>query len=219
METDAIQLATATSSSLVERKAHCPCCGSQLPSRLERRFTILDAMILVVASALAFTLLRSFVFRTLPGLSNGQGLLAVVMGGLVTWTPTLLWLRLRRPRPTLRRLARQPGFAASIAGTAVLALGTVTIGLLALIRLSMQGPTQSAGVAPRPPDPTWWLGVVLHFGPVVGPAVIAAWFVLAVSGRRRPARGWLDPLGRTIGVAWIILFVINCCARLAYLKD
>ena len=48
--------------------------------------------------------------------------------------------------------------------------------------------------------------------------MIAAWLVLALAGRRRPVRGWVDGLGRAIGVGWIILFVIISCFRLAYLQ-
>ena len=41
--------------------ARCPCCGAFPPSRVERRFTILDATILVVASALACTFVRPLI--------------------------------------------------------------------------------------------------------------------------------------------------------------
>lgn len=61
-----------------------------------------------------------------------------------------------------------------------------------------------------------WLWVVLHhFAIMGGAAVIAAWVLLALSGRRRPEPGWIDPLGRTLGVMWVVLFVLMCGVRLA----
>jgi len=69
------------------------------------------------------------------------------------------------------------------------------------------------------PDPSWWMGVVFYFGVIVGPAVIEAWLLLTLSGRRRPTKGWPDRLGRAIVLAWIVLFLIYCCARLASLRD
>jgi hypothetical protein len=182
-------------------------------------------MILVAASAVAFGIVRPIIAaRFLQNQPRWASYLAAVMAVLVTWTPTVLLLRLRRPRPPLHRLARQPGFAAGLAGTAIVALGALTIGLIALVRVARRGMAVRAGVRLRstdpswwPPDSSWWLGVVFHLGAVVGPAVIGAWLLLALSGRRRPSWGWLDLLGRALGIAWIILFIISCCARLAYL--
>ena len=199
--------------------ARCSCCGAKLPTRVDRRFSILDAMTLVVASALAFALVRPIMAEAFLAQSSWGRILAGVIAGLVTWTPTVLWLRWRHPRPTLRRLARQPGFAASAVGTAILALGVLAVGILALLRSARPSAGLRNGLTIPAPNDGWWLGVVLHFGAVVGPAVIAAWLVLALSGRRRPFRGWLDLLGRALGIAWIIIFVINGCIRLAYLQN
>jgi hypothetical protein len=176
-------------------------------------------MILVAASAVALVLVRPLISGRLQDQPRWASYLAVVMGVLVTWTPTVLLLRLRRPRHALRRVSRQPGFAAGLAGTSVVALGALAIGLLALVREARSGMAARAGLRLRPADSSWWLGVVLHFGSVVGPAVIGAWILLAFSGRRRPSGSWLDLLGRALGIAWIILFIINCCARLSYLRD
>jgi hypothetical protein len=39
--------------------------------------------------------------------------------------------------------------------------------------------------------------------PQVGFAVGGAWLAMALSGRRRPESGWIDGLGRLVGVAWL----------------
>jgi hypothetical protein len=181
-------------------------------------------MILVAASAVAFVIVRPIISGVFYREPRWIRYLAVIISGLVVWTPTLLFLRLRSPRPPLRRLARQPGFAASLAGTSIIVLGALAVGLLALVRVSRRGAVGIRALLdtdfPIPvTDALWWVTVVLHFGAVVGPAIIGAWLLLAISGRRRPARGWIDPLGRVLGILWIVLFVVNCYARLSYLRD
>src|SRR5687768_4597770 len=90
--------------------------ASQRSGNGARRFTMMDAMILVAASAVAFVIVRPVVdgplmLRHEPGWAR---YLAGFVGGLVAWTPAVLFLRLRNPRPTIRRLSRRPGFAASV---------------------------------------------------------------------------------------------------------
>lgn len=200
---------------------HCACCGARIRRVIgERPLSISDAMALVAAAALAALIARDVLDNPLRGGPGWWRTLAIVVAGLVVLTPTVLILRLRRPRPPVRRLARHPGFAASVAATAMLALGALAVGLLAIVRVSLQDPLTPAAphVWRPPPNPRWWLGAVLHFGAAVGPAVLAAWTLLALSGRRRPTTNGLDLLGRLIGAAWVVLFVIDCCARLAYLR-
>lgn len=207
------------------RPCRCPQCGTLLPSyRTDRQFFLSDAMILVAASAISFVILRSPLSRAFEREPGWAYWLAAVLCGLVSWTPALLLLRLRSPRPLLRLLTRQPGFAATLAGTSIIVLATFVIGLLALVRVSRRGAisgmTRFAPNMPkRLPDPYWWLGVVLHFGALVGPTILGAWLLLVVSGRRRAAKGWIDLLGRVLGILWIALFVINCCARFGHLRD
>jgi hypothetical protein len=92
-----------------------------------RKFSILDAMILVAASALGLALIR-FLYATGRYLSMGRPWYAFVaqytveatVPFLITWTLAFLVLRLRQPRPRLRRLLRQPGMVAC--GAAVVAI-------------------------------------------------------------------------------------------------
>ena len=48
--------------------------------------------------------------------------------------------------------------------------------------------------------------LILLYGAAVGAAVTGAWILLAISGRRRPERSWLDRSGRLIGGFWILNF-------------
>ena len=208
------------------RPGRCECRGAPLRTiRADRRFTLMDGMILVAASAVAFVLVRPILAGDLLRLPAWGRYLAILIAGLVTWTPTALYLKLRPPRPTWLRLSRQPDFVAGVAASSLLALCGLAIALLTLIRVVRSGAAARvrAGVgirvaAPPPSDPYWWLGVVAHFGELIGPAVIAAWAVLVASGRHRPSRGWLDLLGRGLGIAWIVVFVVATCARLGHLR-
>ncbi len=96
-------------------------------------------------------------------------------------TPALFALRLRRPRPPLRALLRQPGALAGLA--MVLGLFWGTGALLWLFPGKVDGITAA---------PT-----------AVGGAVAIAWIALAVSGRWKSEAGWVDRIGRILGCAAI----------------
>jgi hypothetical protein len=120
---------------------------------------------------------------------------------LMTTTIALALLRLRRPRPAWRRLARKPGAVACGVAASALAIQwmQVMIGKCLYRILNM--------IPNMPPVPTsWTIAVGLSD---VGLAVIGAWLVLA-SGRRWGAEpSWIDRLGRLLGACWIGLFLIH----------
>jgi hypothetical protein len=190
----------------------CERCRRHLERPSDRRpLTLGDAAVWIAATGVSFGLFRA-IDSQLGRLYSGP-LKGVLLGIalLLTWTPALLALRLRRPRPVLRRLVRQPGVAALAAATTVLAVGALDTAIVAIVRLirvtasSQTGPRMRV---PRPPDPTWWIGPLAHFVPLIGFAVIGAWVLLALSGRRRPDPGWIDRLGRLLGVAWVALSLV-----------
>jgi hypothetical protein len=96
---------------------------------------------------------------------------------LFSMTPAFFILRLRRPRPPLRVLLRQPGTVAAIAMIFGLFWGTGCP--LALFPDQVDSMT-AASVA-------------------IGGAVAAGWGILALSRRWQAERGWVDRLGRILG--------------------
>jgi hypothetical protein len=116
-------------------------------------------------------------------------------------TMALLFLRLLQPRPSVRRLARQPGFVACLTASLVLFVG---------------GSMTFSGVSRNINLP--WRG--LHFSDYfpylfqpferaeVGFAVAASWLVLIVGRRWRPEPSWIDRCGRAVGAYWIMLVPI-----------
>jgi hypothetical protein len=103
--------------------------------------------------------------------------------------PAMLAIRLRRPRPTWRRLSRQPGVVACAAGTAAMAAGC----LIVAVRLLFNSPTGPSF------DSQGWLTVESR----VPVAILASWLLLALSGRWRAEPGWVDRVGRFLGFYWV----------------
>jgi hypothetical protein len=171
-----------------------------------RKFSLADAMVLIAAIALGFCLVRltsppgSDIWSSLSMAKGGMSTFVMIQNAgqlvgpfLVTLTFALLMLRLRRPRPHLRRVLSQPGSTACIAATIAIVVEIVWIGsLLAVgsrfIHLST---------------------VFVSYAQQVSFAVLGGWTVLAVSGRWRNDPSWIDRAGRVMGMAWIVMTAIH----------
>lgn len=184
-------------------------------TRSNRRFTMLDGMILIAASAVGFWLTR----LRLPGvnwsqlpatiwallwsppqggwtLEYGVGvtseLSALAIPSVLAWTLAVPILRFKGPRPRWRRIWRQPGIVAC-AWVLVSLLGLAVIG--AALFVSSKSGTLFRGMDEE---------VFLFFGLAsCGLAVIVAWATLILSGSWRRERSWVDRLGRVLGLIWI----------------
>jgi hypothetical protein len=175
--------------------------------------TLLDVMILIGAAALGLGWGRAY-----PGVgpivgdavmlvpARGMGSMQVYLLPSPAWvqeipylfpyvaaaTFAVLALRLRRPRPRLRRLMCQPGTVACVAATLVMAVS---------------GPVKhfsSLVATMRYPWPRYSL-ILANWPAEIGLAVAAVWLTLALGGRWRPERSWIDFLGRLVGACWIAL--------------
>jgi hypothetical protein len=199
-----------------------------MPAPRCRPFTVLDAMILVAATAVGIWLGRStqdFVTSDWPvvewpdywGKDAGTAyqetrwfLHRVSLAALPVawpWTLALLVLRLRRPRPPVRRLIRQPGFAAGVAVTVVtaaIALG----GFSTLAELTLWGVGRRGhGIY------DFVFGHLCDDRPQpCGPAVASAWGVLAVGRMCRREPGWIDRTGAVLGAYWVVNLILESCS-------
>ncbi len=95
-----------------------------------------------------------------------------------------------------------------------MAMGILAIAIIGIIRWIKSDMVTASGRPALTRYPRWWVDVVFQFDGYVGVAVIGAWLMLVLSGRRQPVKHWLDYFGRAIGTAWVLLFVANCCSRL-----
>jgi len=168
-----------------------------MPEPASRRFTIADGMALVAATGVGLALARAYSdafhgipFHPSPSSWRTTDYLRTTSSCMVAcWMLTILGLRLRRPRPRLRRLARNPGFAASCALAAGLA-----VGMIEAIPRAIGGPRDLM------PGPFERVSGLMIWG---GRTVLGAWILLAVFRLWRPERSWIDRLGRVLGWSWI----------------
>jgi hypothetical protein len=164
--------------------------------RWHRPFTILDAMILVGASAVGLALARTILDDALRMPHSPMWVARPITYFLFAWTIAFIPLRLRRPQPRLERLMLQPGMAACTAVFIVAAIDAIA------------WTTYEAQHWPRFAESTvsrFWRGESHHPGPVVA----MTWLGLVLSRRWRPESSWLDRLGRTIGVLWLLTLLCD----------
>lgn len=177
--------------------------------RVSRRFTTLDAMILIAATAPAAGLAWitkqeeswghffiqfeepsswSLYYNVLPTVALFTAPL------LSAWTLAWVVLRLRGPRPRRRRLVRQPGVA-----VALVAALAWSVGGLATLRW---------GMALHHMDPSWLDLLIVQFASTTmlgGFGVAVEWAGSALAGRWKPERGWVNRMGRVLGVGWVAM--------------
>jgi hypothetical protein len=155
-------------------------------------------MLLVGATAIGLAGYRARrSFQRLPGIWWGLDVHQGAVWLAVSLSLAVLAIRLRPPRPLRRRLACQPGTAATVAAACTLAL-------VLLERLEGYLFTLLKGFGSRPLDVQIIEDVGNTMTVCAGPAVAAAWTVLIVGRRWRPERSWIDRLGIALGLYWLL---------------
>ena len=113
---------------------------------------------------------------------------SIIAPFLAAATAATLAMRLLRPRPTSRRLFRQPGAVACVAALLAMLIEAGWVASLLARKSWLMGPDE----------------VFVFHVPQVGFAVVGGWLSLAMAGRWRPEPGWIDRAGRLVGVCWIV---------------
>jgi hypothetical protein len=114
---------------------------------------------------------------------------------------TLLGLRLRRPRPPLYLLAREPGTVACAVASVVMVPACLAI--LAWHYQAVGSLRAAWNRAATDLQPEYLSGLTF----LIGVAVMVTWFVMKARRRWLAAAGWLDRLGRLVGVGWILMIL------------
>ena len=170
-----------------------------------RRFTLLDGLLVIGTFALGFAGCRGLSlfgnpFMPSPSVSPWASELHAYAGFFLRlFSFLILVLRLRRTRPTLRRMACQPG---------VVACFTVAfLGLGLYANHQIEGMIAEHLMPAGGPEPeTFEIRIWFFFNSVsdeFGYVVAVAWSLLALGGRWRSEPGWLDRSGRVVGLCWI----------------
>jgi hypothetical protein len=207
--------------------------GGVSRSHKPRRFGIADLMILIAALGVGIAGAWDVWLRvvdTHSGRTRAWLVFASIVSAVATpLTLACLAFRLRRPRPDRHRLWIQPGAAAILTCSLVFVLRTLELAVaLAMPTRSVWPTTRIATI--RVSDATYLLfmqgqdinGVVGYVEPLgcfgvtvvtfawpCGSAVAAVWLMLAISGRWRPQRTWIDRLGRVLGWVWILITTLT----------
>ncbi len=148
--------------------------------------------------------------------ARSAGLLALYLGTTLAapaGVALVVIRRLRYPASPFWR-ARRPGALACLASSGVLVLLLATraiwpashnlhirVGPAGEVRAVASARLHDANAADRGGDPL--LHAALAMPRFAGFVVGGAWLALAMAGRWRPERSWVDRLGRAIGVFWI----------------
>jgi hypothetical protein len=166
-----------------------------------RKFSLRDAMILIAAIAVGLGLNRmtgwTFPLALEESWSRGMSYLTAIQQAVMACSPCLATLtlayfvvRMRRPRPRARFLARQPGMVACCAALLGLTVYVVqTLGYVVSTRASTSYVMQG--------------GYVSMWVDLVGFTILGAWLAMILFRRWTPRRCWIDLFGRLIGFAWI----------------
>ena len=177
------------------------------PMLRQRRFRLLDMMILVASLALvlpAYRVLPEKVSTTID-LEDSEGLDRYRILILVTWafvtpialaaTLAILAIRLLPPRPNLRVLSGQAGTI----GAGVAAALTVSHYPLRILMI-VDGDFDEADLL---------FGLGLSIPKTIGSGVFGAWLALLAAGRLRRPADWVDGLGWIICIYWMIAGALN----------
>jgi hypothetical protein len=170
-----------------------------------RKFTLIDAMVLVAATALSLVMIRDYLnnerFRrilSLPGdwrmstlWLHGCAYVGVLSPLAVALSLALFILCLRKPRPEMRLLLRQPGMVASC--------GTVIAGSLFVLKVFF-----SSLAVDRPWGLVRLYDIWMMRLPWSAEVVAAAWILLWLSGNWQSEASWIDRAGRALGVYWVV---------------
>jgi hypothetical protein len=186
-----------------------------VPTASCRPANLVDVMILVGAGAIALTITRTV--DPAPPFNWAYLYLRVaffIEKYLLPWLIALSWammaIRLRWPRPSLRRLWRQPGAIASV----MIVLTTVLVGSQVVARINTMPRAHYANMF-RPWEQRTEHDLYLLFFDA-SMLIAGAWVALVLTRRMRCEPGWIDGLGTVVGATWIVARLIFTTCMIVY---
>ena len=190
---------------------------------VRRRMTLLDAILLVGSAAVGLglfelvhrTLFKGWIWIADLGIPDFQtwsttqatrhllGHHGVLAPGRGTVDVLADRARMRSPRPTWRRIWRQPGMAACLA--ALFALVWTVVALLLAMNVGRVARVATGASLPRIGRKSISCDEVFMY---VGLAVAATWLVQYSERSMARSADWIDCMGRVVGVVWIVIGLV-----------
>jgi hypothetical protein len=176
-----------------------------------RKFTLLDAMVLIAATAIAFVPIRLFLWEnwhfpdelSVPGIwQTGLEVNVSLVPLGMSLSIALLFLSMKQPRPKLRRVYRKPGMAAVTVALVYAMLSTMGYAVF-----SYFSPAFNKHMFDDSNSMMLWIRIGMQPIFLVGGAVASVWIVMWLNGTWRAEPSWIDRAGRTLGVYWITINV------------
>jgi hypothetical protein len=173
----------------------------RVEAKTPKRFSLIDAMVLVAATGIGLARGRSVAGSGL----TLQIIVEYVVSMATMWTLAILALNLTRYATTRRELACRPGFSALVAVVVVRAIEIIQ---LVIDESRIDERFLFRGVTTWI-DRIWALlnvDMALYQCSIAG-AVAAVWLTTAMAGCWRPEKTWIDRVGRCLGVFWLLAAV------------
>jgi hypothetical protein len=182
---------------------------------VNRPFRLVDGMVLIAATAVAFAIFRQGLsgqvnFSTFGG--SGEQWLFFWMHQVVPfpamWSLAVFGIAVRDRSRGRRRKPREAGVVACCAAVVALTITTLiastfyTLHVLEEFRAIPRIFSHARNSHAMPPFAN------APMEEIVGAAVLGAWSAMAASGRWRARPSWIDRAGRFLGMIWIGLFLI-----------
>jgi len=172
---------------------------SSEPAPRCRRPSLLDGLIVVAATAVCLALARialrenELQWMLMDRVSRSAVVFRLVSFVALTWTLCYFPIRFRKPRPPFSEIVRQPGMVACTAACMSIVFGA-----------SLTVPGVSLALSRRGPQPLAQIIEASVNNLVIAHAVAGAWLTLRLSGAWRAEPGWIDGMGRALGIYWIL---------------
>ena len=192
-----------------------------MPEPVARKFTMADRMILFAGCAAGIAWTWSYFEENVREMVEIEWrfrlhyLIDLARPALASIGVALFVCRLRSPRPTLRRLARQPGTVAP----ACMILSFATEGAILLAGRALKPVVDRLWpIIPRLGGDAFTItysSLLWTFTTIdPGPIIVASWISLMAVGRWKPEPTWIDRTGRCLGACWIISSFASRLSRL-----
>ncbi len=173
----------------------------------QKRFSLIDAMVLVAATAVGLALGRTVCRQPEPGSHFLADLVEWGVSVALTWSIAILALNLTRYRTTRRELACRPGFTAVV----TICIDRVLEFVFYALPLGPFGGLIDVDFQSLDSVASWLMQLISASVTNVVPGgssngiVAAVWLSTGMAGCWRAENSWIDRTGRALGVFWLLI--------------